>query len=274
MIRYLLPCALLTGLLAGVMSCRKAAVEQAPTASETRLSTKAAIPQDDLDRLLADLPPETYRLTFPDLPPNPYITKKVYGSLPERVGIPAYRFKVPVFDKYRYCCWPLDFVIPNWILNTCPEFVPRYDKANFIRDWLQKIDYQRFSNLQIIDAEQGKTVIAPQPYFDALTRLQPDAIDYNVLANANPAAYRLSLTDAPQAWKYFTRSSYGTFDYAREKAGNGTYQDLLKLRNKNQRGCFEVLLMKDIYNRLQNLDKVYFANLKFEQISQNAALVY
>lgn len=260
-----------------LFSCQK---DQTTPTGQSNLSANTdnvnarAAGSDAMDAILKDLPQEAYLLSFDPLPQNPYVTRNSYGSLSDETLYPADKFASPDLLKLGYKFIPIKKI---WI-RTCPTMIPLYDIANRAASLLQKADSKTFADITTLTVNDKQNILATKSFLQAASRLQPDAIDAKVTANAPLEKFRIALPDGSKL-PYFTRGFYGIgdIDQATPAARLAdarlvlTWKDLIRRKFPNMIGCFDIKYLKDIRANLISLDKRY-AVLGIESVPGGAIL--
>jgi hypothetical protein len=239
--------------------------------------TTAAAGSDELDAILKDLSPDTYLLSFDNLPVNNYITKAVYGNLSDEFQFCDPRYPSPVPSLYRlgYKTIPIKKI---WI-KTCPTMIPFKDIAARVAELLQKVDKRTFADLAVTEFAANQQILATKSFLTAANNLQPDAID-RVLYGKDLSKFRLTIPQSA-ALPAMTRGFYGTGDIT-QVAGSGarttltryvgvSWKDVLAKKYPNLIGCFDPIVLRDIRASLINLDRKY-AGLNLDEVAGGAIL--
>jgi len=265
------------GATLSLFSCSKDMKNDQPRLQSTTAVNARAAGSDELDAILKDLAPETYLLTFENLPVNQYITKAAYGSLSDEFQFGDPRFPSPVPSLYRlgYKTVPFKKI---WI-KTCPTMIPFKDIAARVAELLQKVDKRTFADLAVAEIGANQQLLATKSFLTAASNLQPDAFD-RVLYGKDLSKFRLTINEASKL-PAATRGFYGTGDIT-QVAGSGarttlskyvgvTWKDILSKKYPNLIGCFDPILLRDIRASLINLDRKY-AGLNLEEVAGGATL--
>ncbi|HVI44655.1 MAG TPA: hypothetical protein VM802_07290 [Chitinophaga sp.] len=242
-------------------SCQKNLTEKADLTTRPldKNTAAAAASSDALDAILKDLPPSTYLLKFDNtLPVNPYITRKVYGTLSENTLVPISKFGIRGLESIGYTLWPPRKIPFPTGPTTCPDMLLRADIAQRVVDLLKNVN-KNWYDMTAVEVTQGQFVIGTAGYFKAASLTQPDVIDKNVIGQTALKNFRLILPDATK-YSGFQRRDYGSFDIASRSASGDTYENIIGRIYPNSIGCFYPL---DVSVLRYNLEKNYPGQFKF-----------
>jgi hypothetical protein len=253
-----------------LFSCKKEAAKSSLTPAAVAVTKEST---DAMSTILQDLSPDTYLLTFPDLPANRYITQSSYGTFSDEgeftCGTRTPGLPIPGLVKLGYT----QVAINKFWVKTCPTMIPLTDVAKNAATLIQRADPKTFADLTITEISGKQNLLATQTFLTAINRTQPDAVDQKVLAGQTLGSFRLSIPQTA-GLPYFTRGFYGTFDIAQSSGLNArglTWADIIRRKYPNMIGCFDPQILKDIAAKFTRLDPG-FAKLSIEEVGGGAIM--